>query len=97
MLDKYDGKTDLNKAIAILSAKSHKEIIEEFPSVILCQEHCLQEFLAIEMSLQKNTILMIDDNDFPGGGKPGTLKEYLLKRNWICLYDYTQTLWVKEL
>jgi len=62
-----------------------------------CQEHCLREFMAVEKALPDNAILLVDDNGFPGGGKPGTLKPYLRKQGWICLLDLQQTLWVRRL
>jgi len=63
------------------------------------QEHCLNEFLAAESSgkINSKTIVLIDDNQLPGGGKPRLLKEYLLQSGWICLLDLQQSLWVKEL
>lgn len=59
------------------------------------QEHCLNEFLAIESKLPDNIILLIDDNQFGGGGKPKLLKEYLLSHQWICLLDLQSSLWIK--
>jgi len=61
------------------------------------QNYCLAEFLAIESSLADDTILLIDDNQFPTGGKPKKLKEYLLIRGWIYLFDLQATLWVKKI
>lgn len=59
------------------------------------QGHCLLEFQAIEPRLQRNTIVLIDDNMLPFGGKPKLLKEYLEKQGWVCLFDYQQTLWIR--
>jgi FMN-dependent NADH-azoreductase len=59
------------------------------------QSHCLAEFRAIEPRLQKNTIVLIDDNMLPFGGKPKLLKEYLDQKGWVCLFDYQQTLWIR--
>jgi hypothetical protein len=98
ILNKYGGRQDVEKAINILSTKTHKEIFDEFEPIIRpCQEHCFNEFKAIENRLDEETILLIDDNGFPGGGKPGLLKPYLIDQGWICLLDFQQTLWVRSI
>ena len=62
------------------------------------QEHNFDEFLAIHKRLTSNTILLLDDNLLPRGGKPKLLKEYLRKSGrWTCLLDYQQSLWVQEI
>jgi hypothetical protein len=61
------------------------------------QLHCLSEFKAIEDKLKSDTILLADDNQLPGGGKPKLLKEYLIHKGWKCILDFQQTLWVKEI
>ena len=62
------------------------------------QEHCLNEFLTAKRNgfLTDQTILMADDNQLPGGGKPKLLKTFLLKEGWICLFDHQQSLWIRE-
>lgn len=97
MWDAYGGRVDLPNAMKIVAARSHDELIQEFGGIIVpCQEHCLNEFKAIEGALEQDSIVLIDDNDFPGGGKPGLLKPYLEEQGWTCLLDSQQTLWVKE-
>ncbi len=61
------------------------------------QEHCLNEFLAAVESgvVGTNTIILIDDNQLPGGGKPRLLKNYLCEAGWICLIDFQQSLWIR--
>lgn len=61
------------------------------------QQHCLNEFLAIEKRLKPSCILLVDDNTLGGGGKPQLLKRHLMDTNWIMLLDHQQTLWVKEI
>lgn len=98
MLDKYGGQADLEKAMTLVGEKFEEDIRAEFKNIIgPCQEHCLSEFKAIEDNLNEDTILLIDDNDFPGGGKPGLLKPYLLEKNWTCLFDSQQTIWIKTI
>lgn len=61
------------------------------------QTHCVQEFLAIKDRLQPGTLLLLDDNMLPGGGKPLVLKEQILMKDdsWLCLLDFQQSLWIK--
>jgi hypothetical protein len=60
------------------------------------QEHCLNEFKAIENKLKPSCILLADDNQLPAGGKPRLLKEYLFLQGWICLLDFQQTCWIRK-
>jgi hypothetical protein len=60
------------------------------------QKHNLAEFIAIEDRLTEKTIVLLDDNTLPGGGKPKLLKDYLIAKEWICLLDYQQSLFVKK-
>ncbi|MFH1547075.1 MAG: hypothetical protein ABIC57_01160 [bacterium] len=63
------------------------------------QVHCLNEFKAAESSgkLKDNCLILIDDNQLPGGGKPRLLKQYLKAQGWTCLLDLQQSLWVRKL
>jgi len=98
MLRKYNGQQDIHAAEKILQSKSHTEIISEFKDIVIpCQEHCLNEFKAIESNLSDTSIVLIDDNRLPGGGKPRLAKQYLYQHGWTCLLDYQQTLWVKTI
>lgn len=60
------------------------------------QRHCLNEFLAALRSglINRETVILADDNRLPSGGKPAKLKEYLAENGWICLLDFKQTLWI---
>lgn len=66
---------------------------------IASQRHCLNEFLAALGSgkLTNTSIVIADDNQLPGGGKPALLKEHLAKSGWKCLMDFQQTVWCREL
>ena len=66
---------------------------------LAAQVHCLNEFKAAESSgvLNDSTILLIDDNQLPGGGKPRLLKNHLINTSdWVCLLDLQQSLWMKR-
>lgn len=97
MWDKYDGRVDLPKAMKIVESKSQKELMSEFGDIIIpCQQHCLNEFKAVESNLDEDSIILVDDNNFPGGGKPGLLKPYLESKDWKSLLEGQQTLWVRK-
>jgi hypothetical protein len=61
-----------------------------------CQTHQLNEFLLAEDKLTDQSIVLLDDNDFPDGGKTKLTKDYLEKKNWLCLLDAKQSLWIKK-
>ena len=65
----------------------------------LSQTHSLKEFIAAKQSgvVQPSTILLIDDNQLLGGGKPKLLKRMLQKEDWICLLDLQQSLWIRSI
>lgn len=46
------------------------------------QEHHLKEFKAIESKLHKNSIVLIDDCDLPGGGKGKTVIAHMIAKGW---------------
>lgn len=60
------------------------------------QEHSLRELKAAYKNLHKGSLLIIDDNNFPNGGKSRLAKYFLLRtKEWLCILDYAQTLWQK--
>ncbi len=60
------------------------------------QDHCLAELLAIEPRLTERSVVLLDDSDFPGGGKPLLAKKHLAGSGWTCLLEWQQSLWVKR-
>lgn len=59
------------------------------------QEHCLAELEAALPSLHERSVVLIDDGDLPGGGKPLLAKRRLSELGWRCLIDDYQTLWTR--
>ncbi|MFY9781370.1 MAG: class I SAM-dependent methyltransferase [Candidatus Baltobacteraceae bacterium] len=57
------------------------------------QRHCLLEFEAALPALSERGIVLIDDGDLPGGGKPKLAKARLAELGWACEIDDYQTLW----
>ena len=58
------------------------------------QQHCLAELRAARSLLTENSIVLIDDNDLPGGGKSRLARQQLQEWGWICLLDLQQTIWM---
>jgi hypothetical protein len=57
------------------------------------QEHCLGELDAALPFLHARSLVLIDDGDLPGGGKPLFAKRRLEELGWVCEIDAYQTLW----
>lgn len=98
MLELYGSKQDFTGAVAQMKALGRKEILERHEAMLLpCQQHCVNEFKAIETYLLSGSILLIDDNMLLGGGKSRLLKEYLLSHpDWELVLDYQQSLWLRK-
>ena len=67
----------------------------EFPKET-SQQHCLEELDAALPSLADRAIVLIDDADMPGGGKPLLARKRLAELGWHCELDDYQTLWVRD-
>lgn len=94
MLNAYGGQTDIVRAEKIINSKDWNELLTEFAHIILpCQEHTVNEFLAIESRLKETSIIMIDDNTLAGGGKSRLLNKLLASMGWKELYNGQQILW----
>ena len=61
-----------------------------------CQEHQLRELKLAYPNLAPKAVVLLDDNDLPGGGKTRLAKEFLFKKGWHLLYDGQQSLWVRK-
>ena len=59
------------------------------------QRHNLRELQAALPKTSSQAVILLDDNDFPNGGKTLLSKDYLLNNGWICLFDLQQSLWTK--
>jgi len=63
------------------------------PAPAASQAHCLAELEAALPSLHEGSLVLIDDGDLPGGGKPLLAKRRLAEIGWTCVIDAYQTLW----
>ena len=61
------------------------------------QLHNLEEVKVSENKFTDKTILLIDDFDFPRGGKAGLSNEYLSSRGWEAIIASKQILWIQSL
>ena len=57
------------------------------------QKHCLLELEAALPALSPNAIVLIDDGDLPGGGKPRLANERLRELGWTLEIEDYQSLW----
>lgn len=97
LLEAYGGKKDITKAERLLIDTPTSEVRSMFFETINpSQEHCVREYQAMSNKMKPGSLLMIDDNQLKGGGKPGLVKPMLPADGWTCLLDAQQTLWIKE-
>jgi hypothetical protein len=61
----------------------------------ISQQHCLGELEAALPSLGPRAIVLIDDSDLPGGGKPLLARRRLAELGWHNELDSYQTLWTR--
>jgi hypothetical protein len=57
------------------------------------QEHQVKEYQAAKHALGPASVILLDDNNFPNGGKPKLLKRVLPADGWECIADRGQSLW----
>lgn len=60
------------------------------------QKHQLEELKTALPWLAEHCVIGLDDNNFPDGGKPKLAKEFLLDKNWICILDYQQSIFIRR-
>lgn len=57
----------------------------------------LQQLREVEQAISLTTVILLDDCKLPEGGKGKLAKDFLDKqRDWICLLDDYQSLWIKK-
>ncbi len=96
LLNAYGGMRDIISSEAKLAQFTEDEIVAQFTKVIApSQDHCVKELEAALPHLHDKTIILIDDNNLAGGGKPRLAKDELVKLGYTCLIDYQQSLWIK--
>lgn len=88
-LKNFDGKIDF------LYLDSYDYPIDENEELAFeSQTHQLNEFKAAEDKLDEKSVVVLDDNSWPKGGKCKLTKEYLIEKGWECLWDDFQSVWI---
>lgn len=96
LLDIYGGRHNLKLAMEILADLGDEEILKRHGDLILpCQLHCANEVLAAFHTLHENSIVLIDDDHIPGGGKPRLAKHLLDEKGWTEVLKNQQSLWIR--
>ena len=96
ILEPYGGPENLKVAFKDLDSMTETEVLAKYPGLFdKSQEHCLKELQAAEPCLSKHSIILIDDNTLPGGGKGRLARQYLLDKGWVIVFDYHQSLWIR--
>jgi hypothetical protein len=99
LLNRYGGQVDTEAAINVVNQLSLQDVLSRHADIVVpAQEHCLNELKAAFASglAHGSTIIMIDDNQLPGGGKSRLAKDHLATMGWTCLLDFQQSVWVKK-
>jgi predicted O-methyltransferase YrrM len=60
------------------------------------QDHNLKEFKLAEHKLHDRSLILIDDVDFPNGGKAKKTHVYLSDSGYTCLMKKQQSIWIKN-
>lgn len=94
--DSCDFLLNFKESVDFLYLDSY-DYSDQLSEQIKSQVHHLNEFKYIENRLHKNSIVMIDDCDLPGGGKGKLVIEYMLARDWrILMMEYQVLLLHKD-
>jgi len=88
-LEKFQGEVDF----LYLDSYDYSDDVEVQK---MSQLHHLNEFIAIEKQLHKNTIVLIDDCALPGGGKGKKVVGYMQGKEWKIIINEYQILLVHK-
>jgi hypothetical protein len=66
------------------------------PGLSACQGHQLNELEAAFDKLSHGAVVILDDNSLPQGGKTRLAKRFLVKRDWLCVLDWQQSVWIRS-
>lgn len=94
LLEWAQTQTDADPA-QYLAGLPEAQLLARHSELLLApQTHCLRELQAAWPLLHAESVVLFDDNDFPGGGKPRMAKQWLREHGWQCVLDLQQSLWI---
>lgn len=86
----FKEKIDLLVLDSVDCEPANKEITEK------AQIHQLREILEVFGKLSPNAIILLDDNNFPWGGKTKLVKQWLSTKKFWLIMDWQHSLWMKK-
>lgn len=96
LLNIYGGQKNIQQAMEILAELGDDEVFKRHTEIVLpCQLHCARELQTALHALHEDSIVLIDDANIPGGGKPRIARQLLHELGWTEVLKDQQTLWVK--
>lgn len=92
-LESFESQIDL---LYLDSMDCPIEVQADSPDLLASQNHQLAELKAAWEKLSYHPVILLDDNWFSNGGKAKLSKEFLQQKDYLCLMDYQQSLWIKK-
>lgn len=97
LVELYGSMDDFTNTVEHLKALGDDFLIDNHIEVIWdCQRHAASEVRAAFKNLHRQSIVLIDDANLPGGGKARLARQVLSWNGWVCVMDEYQTLWVRS-
>lgn len=95
--DLYGPRSDFEENLKMLREKGDEWVLEQHGDMIApSQDHCLLEIKAALPHLTRDSVVLIDDVSFPGGGKSRLAEQFLRENGWVQIAREHQSLWVHE-
>lgn len=95
--DQYGSRDQFPETLEMLTKLGEEEFLKRHGErVAPSQEHCLKEIKLALPHLTPNSVVLIDDVSFPGGGKSRLAEQFLREQGWVQIARNHQSLWVHE-
>jgi len=69
---------------------------EDDMQTAVSQEHQLREMKVVLPKLSEKCVVLLDDNNYPNGGKTLLAKRFLEENNFLHIMDFQQSLWIRK-
>lgn len=97
LLNLYGGKEDIHAAIKMVDSFTEEFIVQNHGEIIEpAQKHQVKELELALPRLKDTSIILLDDNQLPGGGKTRLTKLYLKDHGWKEVLGGQQSLWQRS-